>query len=58
MAGLPYNVFAWIVAIVAVIGVVGITLITDGPDDNKTASGLTAAATVLFVVAVVASMAL
>lgn len=56
MAGLPYFVFAWIVAIVAVVGVLGITMVTDAPGDSGTASGTTALGTALFVVALVASM--
>ncbi len=58
MAGLPYVVFAWFVAIVAVVGVLGVTMVTDGPGDSATASGTTAIATALFVVALVASMTL
>jgi hypothetical protein len=58
MAGLLYVVFAWIVALVAVAGVLGIAIITDAPGDRDTASGTTALATVLFVVALVASMTL
>lgn len=58
MAGLPYFAFAWIVAVVAVIGVLGTTMVTDAPGGSDTASGTTALATALFVVAVAASMTL
>lgn len=56
MAGLPYFAFAWLVALVVVGGLVGIVAVTDDPDGN--ASGTTALATGLFVVALVASMTL
>jgi len=58
MAGLLYFVFAWIIAVVAVVGVLGTTMVTDAPGDSGTASGVTAIATALFVVALVASMTL
>ncbi|MFB6220517.1 MAG: hypothetical protein ABEH90_03675 [Halolamina sp.] len=58
MAGLPYFAFAWLVALVVVGGLVGIVTVTDAPGDDGNASGTTALATGLFVVALVASMTL
>lgn len=50
--------YAWAAAIVAVLGVLTTMMVTDAPDDSGTASGVTAIAVSVFVVAVVASVAL
>lgn len=58
MAALPYAVFAWMVAIIAVVGLIGTMVTTDVPADSGNASGITALATGLFVIALVVSMTL
>jgi len=59
MAGELLNMaYAWAAVVLAVVGVVGTVLFTDGPENDGTASGVTAIAVTLFVVALVASMTL
>ena len=50
--------YAWAGVVVAVGGVFGTMLVTDSPDDSNTASGVTAIAVAVFVIALVASMTL
>ena len=50
--------YAWAAVVLAVVGVVGTVLFTDGPENDRTASGVTAIAVTVFVVALVASMTL
>lgn len=50
--------YAWAAVIVAVVGVLTTMMVTDGPDNSDTASGLTAIAVTVFTVALAASLAL
>lgn len=50
--------YAWAGVVVAVGGVFGTMMLTDSPDDSGTASGVTAIAVTVFVVALVASVTL
>ncbi|MFW5938887.1 MAG: hypothetical protein ACOCQU_00375 [Halolamina sp.] len=50
--------YAWAGVVVTVAGVFGTMALTDGPEGNNTASGVTAIAVAVFTVALVASLTL
>lgn len=50
--------YAWAGVVVAVAGVFGTMTVTEGPEENNTASGATAIAVAVFTIALVASLTL